>query len=183
MRTAVLTRAALTTAVAAVLATGCTSSTEGAVTGTPAPTTTGPIEVFNPCTELSDQVLSEVGLDPLTKSVTTDAPTGETSWRVCNWRTPDSTLMIGVYSTSHTLDEARKNEELVEKSETTVGSRPALTFFDDSETDGTSCYTAMAAEQGMFEINASWFLDAARNRDICAIATEYAALLEPHLPR
>ncbi|WP_063128259.1 DUF3558 domain-containing protein [Nocardia fusca] len=183
MRTAVLTRAALTTAVAAVLATGCTSSTEGAVTGTTAPTTTGPIEIFNPCTELSDQVLSEVGLDPLTKSVTTDAPTGETSWRVCNWRTPDSTLMIGVYSTSHTLDEARKNEELVEKSETTVGSRPALTFFDDSETDGTSCYTAMAAEQGMFEINASWFLDATRNRDICAIATEYAALLEPHLPR
>ncbi|WP_280401917.1 DUF3558 domain-containing protein [Nocardia carnea] len=182
MRTADVVRAMLATAAAIALATGCTSSTDGA-TATIAPTTAGPIEIFNPCTELSDQVLRDVGLDPSTKSVTTDAPDGETSWRVCNWRTPDSTLMIGVYSTSHTLDEARKNSKLVEKTETTVGSRPALTYFDETETDGTSCYTAIAAEQGMFEINASWFLDADRDRDICAISTEYAALLEPNLPK
>lgn len=183
MRTADFFRALLATAAAAALVTGCTSSNDGAATGTTAPTTTDPVEIFNPCTGLSDQVLSDAGLDPSTKSVTTDAPTGETSWRICNWRTPDSTLMVGVYSTSHTLGEARNNQELVEKTETTIGSRPALTFFDDSETDGTSCYAAIEAEQGMFEINVSWFLDADRNRDICALAVEYAALLEPHLPR
>jgi hypothetical protein len=64
MRTAVLIRATLATAAAAALVTGCKSSTEGSATGTAAPTTTAPIGIFNPCTELSDQILTEVGVRP-----------------------------------------------------------------------------------------------------------------------
>jgi hypothetical protein len=182
MRTADFVRAMLATAAAAVLATGCTSSTEGTATGT-TPTTTGPIEVFNPCTELSDQVLGEVGLNPATERVVTDAPSGPTSWRVCAWETPDNLIRITVLSTSHTLDEARANEDLVQKVDTTVGSRPALRAYDRAETSGRSCYTSMEAHQGMFEIKASWFTRTGWTRDICEISGEYAAALEPHLPR
>lgn len=183
MRTAVLIRATLATAAAAALVTGCTSSTEGTAAETVAPTTAQPIEVFNPCTELSDEILSGVGLDPSTKTVVTDAPEGETSWRVCGWRTPDSLIRIDIFSTSHTLDEARNNEDLVQKVETTVGARPALRAYDKSETDGRSCYTAMEAEQGMFEISAAWFEEDGWTRDICDVSAEFAAALETHLPK
>jgi hypothetical protein len=183
MRTAVLVRAIFATAAAAVLATGCTSSTEGAATETAAPATTGPIKIFNPCTELSDQVVTDVGLSPATKNVVTDPPEGESSWRVCAWRTPDNLIRVSVLSTSHTLNEARANENLVQTVETTVGSRPALRSYDAAETDGRSCYTSFEAEQGMFEIKATRFEEQGWTRDICEISGEFAAVLEPHLPK
>lgn len=183
MRTADFVRVMLATVAAAALVTGCTSSTGGSATGTAAPTSTGPIAVFNPCTELPDRVLSEIGLDPATETVVTDAPEGESSWRVCGWRTPDNLIRVDVLSTSHSLDEARHNENLVQKVETTVGSRPAVRSYDKSETDGRSCYISMGAEQGMFEISAAWFEEDGWTRDICEVSSEFAAALDPHLPK
>jgi hypothetical protein len=183
MRTADFVRAMLATAVATALLTGCTTGTDGSATGTTAPTTTGSIEVFNPCTELPDNVLTKVGLNPATKTVVTDAPEGESSWRVCGWRTPDNLIRVDILSTSHTLDDARRNENLVQKVETTVGSRQALRSYDKSETDGRSCYTSLGAEQGMFEIGASWFEEDGWTRDICEVSSEFAAALDPHLPK
>ncbi|GGL45113.1 DUF3558 domain-containing protein [Nocardia jinanensis] len=183
MRTADFVRAMLATAAATALVTGCTSGTEESTTGTAAPTTAGLIEVFNPCTGLPDRVLTEVGLNPATKTIVTDAPEAESSWRVCGWRTPDDLIRVDILSTSHTLDEARSNENLVQKVETTVGSRPALRSYDKSETDGRSCYISMGAEQGMFEIGASWFEEDGWTRDICELSSEFAAALDPHLPK
>ncbi|WP_280508561.1 DUF3558 domain-containing protein [Nocardia flavorosea] len=183
MRTADIVRVMLATAAATALVTGCTSGTDGVATTTVAPTTTGPIEVYNPCSELPDQVVAEVGLNPASKDIVTDAPEGETSWRVCAWLTPDDLILVSVLSTSHTLDEARANKNLVHKVETTVGSRPALRSNDKTEIDGKSCYTSFAAEQGMFEIKATWFEEDGWTRDICEISGEFASALEPHLPK
>ncbi|MGW5386004.1 DUF3558 domain-containing protein [Nocardia sp. NPDC003963] len=183
MRTADFVRATLATAAAAALVTGCTSNTGGSATGTAAPTTTGSVEVFNPCTELPDNVLTEVGLNPASKDVVTDAPEGESSWRVCAWLTPDDLVLVSILSTSHTLDEARTNENLAQPVETTVGSRPALRSYDKAETDGKSCYMSFAANQGMFEIKAAWFEEEGWTRDICEITGEFATALEPHLPK
>ncbi|WP_063037068.1 DUF3558 domain-containing protein [Nocardia grenadensis] len=183
MRTAALIRAILVTAAAAVLATGCTSSTEGAATGAAASTTTGSIAIYNPCTELPAQVVAEIGLNPATKNVVTDPPEGESSWRVCAWRTPDNSVRVSILSTSHTLDEARANENLVQTVETTVGSRSALRSYDAAETDGRSCYTSFEAEQGMFEVKATWFEEDGWTRDICEVSGEFATALDPHLPK
>lgn len=183
MRTADFARAMLAAVAATALVSGCTSTTEGAATEVAAPPATGPIDIFNPCTELPDQVLSEVGLDPSTKTVTTDPAEGASSWRVCGWMTPDQLILVDVFSTSHTLDEARANEDLVQKVEINVGSRPALRAYDKSETDGRSCYVSMQAEQGMFEIKAGWLAADGWTRDICEVSAEYANALEPYLPR
>jgi hypothetical protein len=183
MRTADFVRATLATAAAAAMITGCTSNTGGSATGTAAPTTTGPIEVFNPCTELPDQLLTELGLDASTERVVTDAPEGATSWRVCAWRQPDALIRVTVMSTSHTLDDARANDNLIDKVNTTVGPRAALQSKDRDEIPGKSCYTSFEAEQGMFEIKASWFEEDGWTRDICQVSAEYAAAFEPHLPR
>jgi hypothetical protein len=182
MRTADFVRATLATAAAAALATGCTSSTEGAATGTTAPTTTGSVEIFNPCTELSEGAITAAGLDPASKDVTVDPPSGPSTWRVCLWRSEGNEFFVSIFSTSHTLDEARSNQELVNVSETSIVDRNGLTFMDKTDSDGESCYAAMSAAQGMFEINVAWTIDAARNRDICEVAAQYATALEPHLP-
>jgi hypothetical protein len=173
----------LAAATTTVLAAGCAPSTEGTATSAAASTSVGHIEIFNPCTQLPDNILTEAGLNPATKNVVTDPPEGESSWRVCAWRTPDNLIRVTILSTSHTLDQARANENLTHKTDTTIGSRPALRSHDKTETDGRSCYTSFQAGQGLFEIKATWFEEEGWTRDICQISSEFATALEPHLPR
>ncbi len=66
---------------------------------------------WDPCTQLSDQVLQQVGLDPGTKSVVTDAASGPASARECSWSQPQGNggYEIVISATVHTLSELRTN--------------------------------------------------------------------------
>lgn len=174
---------------AAVVATvaGCGANVDGDPTAEGADATTGrdldKIAVFNPCSELPDNVLTQVGLVPSSKYVTTDPPSGPSSWRVCGWKPEHKQYEITVFSTSHTTDEARANDDLVDLRDVAIGSRPGLTFHDDFDSDKSTCHAAFPAEQGMFDVSAAWTRHGSRDRDICSIAVDYAAKLEPHLPQ
>lgn len=179
-------RLAVGTVAASAVITGCNGGGESA-----APTTTvrdlDKIVVFNVCSQLSDEVLRGAGLDPATKDVVTDPPTGPSTWRVCNWKPLDDrygrgSRNIGVFSTSHTLAEARTKPSVVDLKETTVGSRPGLTFREKNDSDG--CMVAFEADQGMFEVRVSWLSnEGPRVGDVCEMAAKYAANLEPQLPK
>ncbi|MFC8528690.1 DUF3558 domain-containing protein [Nocardia sp. NPDC057227] len=167
--------------------TGCTGGE-----GSAGPTTTvrdpDKIEVFNPCRgALSDESLREAGLDPATKSITTDPPTGVSTWRVCNWAPLDDRYgsgkrRVAVFSTSHLLDEVYKKESVTVLRETTVNSHRGLVSTERNDPD--SCYVSFEAGQGMFEVNAAWLsTEGPRVGDLCDMAGRYAAALEPHLPR
>lgn len=167
----------------AVLA-GCGDTEQGAG----APTKAGATEVFNPCRgALSDEVLRSAGLDPTTKRVTTDPPTGASSWRICNWAPLDDRAEIGkrrvaVISTSNTLAQARAKDSLVYVRDTTVNARPGLV--SQEKNDPNSCYVSFEAEQGMFEIKVGWLsTEGPRVGDACEMAATFAAALEPKLPK
>ncbi|NKX88761.1 DUF3558 domain-containing protein [Nocardia coubleae] len=181
-------RAVVCGAVGAAVLAGCGESTEGSA----GPTTTvrdpDTIEVFNPCRgALSDEVLRSVGLDPATKNITTDPPTGVSAWRVCNWapigdQTSTGRRRVALFSTSFTLDEARKKESLTILGETRVNGRPGLISQERNDPDG--CYVSFDAQQGMFEVKVGWLsTEGPRVGNTCEMAAGYAAALEPHLPK
>ncbi|WP_051133660.1 DUF3558 domain-containing protein [Nocardia paucivorans] len=183
MRITTALRTTLLAATVAALASGC-GAIEGKST-TATPTTTRDIDkivVFDPCTQISDDVLASMGLDPASKNVVTNAPEGPTSWRVCNWTPKHLQYAVAVFSTSHTLNETRTNKNHTDIRETTVGGRPAVFSRDKSDPD-VGCYVSFSAQQGMFEINATWMEGDPSNGDICAIAMQYATAIEPHLPK
>ncbi|MEV0061722.1 DUF3558 domain-containing protein [Nocardia sp. NPDC050718] len=166
----------------AVLA-GCGDGEQGA--GGP---TKAAVEVFNPCRgDLSDEVLRNAGLDPATKRVTTDPPTGASAWRICNWAPLDDRAEIGkrrvaVISTSNTLAQARTKDSLVNVRDTSVNARPGLV--SQEKNDPNSCYVSFEAEQGMFEIKVGWLsTEGPRVGDTCEMAATFAAALEPKLPK
>lgn len=186
MRSADLMRAAVGAVVVAAAVSGCGGGESGSAQ--PA-TTTRDLEkiiVFNVCSELGDDALLEAGLDPATKQVVTDPPSGVSTWRVCNWNPSDDRhgsgrRAVGVFSTSHTLTETQSKTSLVDVRETRVGSRQGLTFREQNDPD--SCYVAFEAEQGMFEVHVGWLSnEGPRVGDVCEMAAKYAADLEPHLP-
>ncbi|MFF2087810.1 DUF3558 domain-containing protein [Nocardia sp. NPDC058176] len=188
MRSVAVMRAVVCGAIAAGALAGCGESVDGSAGATTTVRDLDTIEVFNPCRgALSDEVLTSVGLDPATKGVLTDPPTGVSSWRVCNWiplddRYGSGRRTVGVFSTSHTLTEAREKESAVVVRETTVNSRTALVSKEKDDPD--ACYVSFEAEQGMFEVRTSWLSsEGPRVGDLCEMSEKYAAALEPHLPK
>ncbi|MEU7633375.1 DUF3558 domain-containing protein [Nocardia sp. NPDC049220] len=180
MHTADVLRTTLGGLAVLALATGCGSSVDGTATTTAK--STDDIQVFNPCTQLSDDVLRRMGLDPATKYVTTDPPEGPASWRVCGWYPPEHKYKVDVMSTSHTLAETRANSKVTILREVTIGSRNGVISQDKSDTQGDSCYVSFPAEQGMFEIAVGWE-SRAQKPDLCELAVKHAKDLEPNLPK
>uniref|UniRef100_UPI00068775C3 DUF3558 domain-containing protein n=1 Tax=Nocardia paucivorans TaxID=114259 RepID=UPI00068775C3 len=169
-----------------MLASGCGVLESGEASNQGPVTTTRDIDtivVFDPCTQINDDVLASMGLDPASKNVVTNAQEGPTSWRVCNWKPTHRQYGMVVFSTSHTLDEARKNEYHINLRETTVGGRPAIVSRDKTDPEGEGCYVSFSAQQGMFEVGALWVDGDPSDGDICAIAMQYATAIEPHLPK
>lgn len=161
---------------------GCDETVDGTAT---APTTTvrdiDEIEVYNPCTELSADVLRATGVDPTSKRTVTDPPSGPASWRVCSWYPEGDPYTLTVGSTSHTISETRSKSGVVDLRDTTVGARSGIVFRESSDPDG--CHVSFQAEQGMFDIYAAWLMNGKRDVDICTIAAGHAADLEPNLPK
>ncbi|MEV6280423.1 DUF3558 domain-containing protein [Nocardia sp. NPDC051832] len=183
MRIAYVLRTVMAGAAVVGLAAGC--GTGKSVEGTAKPTTRNPdaIQVWNPCTQLSDEALRKTRVDPATKSVTTDPAQGPAAWRICKWTSTEGPYYVGVNSTSHTLDESRANQKLTGFRDVTIGPRNGLIYQDKSDTRGDICYVALPAQQGMVEITASWRASKPITADRCELAIGHAKDLEPYLPK
>ncbi|MFR9751663.1 DUF3558 domain-containing protein [Nocardia sp. 004] len=179
-------------AAAGLAVTGLTACND-TTTGTAQPTTRNidEIIVYNVCRDpgISDRVLIDAGLDPTTKHVLTDPPTGVSSFRVCVWEPMDNrygptNYRVGVWSTSHTLEEERNKESVTILRDGTVNGRRALYFLESSDSAGDACWLSFEAEQGMFIVDTRQLSDYGPDiNDPCEIVTGYAAALEPHLPQ
>ncbi|MEV0250708.1 DUF3558 domain-containing protein [Nocardia sp. NPDC050712] len=181
MRTYVL-RTVIAGAAVVGLAAGC--GTGKSVEGTATPTTRDidKIEVWNPCTQLSNEALQKARVDPATKTVTTDAQ-GGASWRVCKWQATELPIFVTVFSTSHTQDESRANPKLTNFRDVTIGPRKSLTYQEKSEPSADGCYASLPAEQGMIEVRVGKRQTKPIAADPCDLAVGYAKDLEPYLPK
>lgn len=188
MRTASVSRVAIRTmlvgAAVTALVTGCSSTKDGT------PTTSGPKTVngektveWNPCTQLSDEAVRAARMDPATKDVTTDAPTGPVDARICQWTAVDGPYFVSVSSTIYSLDDARKNDKLTGFRNVQIGPRASLIYQDKSDTKQLSCYVSLPAAQGMLEVSVGWMYGEPVTRDRCDLAVQHAKELEPYLPK
>ncbi|MEV3960168.1 DUF3558 domain-containing protein [Nocardia sp. NPDC050193] len=168
---------------ASLLVAGCGTGT----TDTPAPaaTTTAAPEPFNVCRDLPDAALQAAGLDPSTELVITDPPSGPSSWRVCGWDPiePPVNHIVELYSTSHTVEETRQNENLTDFAEVDIAGHSGITFREKNTAD-TRCRAAYGAEQGSFIVSAAWLeTGGEKPADLCGLAVQYLTALEPALPK
>ncbi|MBF6140368.1 DUF3558 domain-containing protein [Nocardia farcinica] len=178
MRIAVVLRA-IVAVVGVVGVVGCGSTVDGA------PTTTGMKTgdvAFNPCTDLSGEVLTATGVDPDTKHVTTD-PAGASAWRICSWDAISLPYMLVVASSTHTVDELRSNPKETGLRDVTIGARTGVVHHDVTDPEVEVCRVALPAQQGMFVISAAWRASQPITADRCDLAVKHARDLNGHLPK
>ncbi|WP_378742699.1 DUF3558 domain-containing protein [Nocardia brasiliensis] len=174
--------------VVAGLVAGCSSGGEGPKTEGPSgKTTDGESTVqYNPCSELSDEALRATRVDPASKSTDTDAPSGPVTWRMCTWKSTDGPYFVTVGSSTHTMDEARKNETVTGFRDTKVGARSGLIYEDKNDEDKLRCYVSMPSSLGMFVVIVGWRYSERASlpqAPPCDLAVRHATQLESYLPK
>lgn len=169
------------------LVSGCSTPGTGEPAAQGQSTASGEVTVeFNPCTDLSDEALRAVHVDPATKDTTIDPPEGPTTWRICGWTSALGPYYVNVASTTHTQDEVHSNPSVTGFAPVQVNGRSGLTFYSNSDSDRLSCYVSFPAEQGMFNVTVDWMYSERKSMTEappCGLAVRHARELEPFLPK
>ncbi|MBF6397701.1 DUF3558 domain-containing protein [Nocardia cyriacigeorgica] len=142
---------------------------------------------FNPCEDLSEDVLSSVGLDPTSENTSINPPTGDTQWRICDWRAVDSPVAVGVAASTLAQDALASNPAVTGFEDVTINGREGMTYVPADDKNQLRCYVSIPAERdGMYNVIVDWPYskrDQATEKPPCATAIRYAEALEPHLPK
>lgn len=156
-------------------AAGCSSVVEGA-----AEPASGQEGLFDPCKDIPDSVLEEVGLDPATEEVDI-AGVEQPGWKICGWS--GSWYFLTVYSTARTVNDVRRNADYRDVEELRAGSRHGIQFQRVDDVDGNGCYIAFPVEQGSIWVNIERMLSEAQEEPSCVVAQRVSVDIEHVLPK
>lgn len=175
--------AALVAVVWSLSAVGCGSTTDGKpVEATSAPTADPdePAGLFDPCTEISDDLLRQMGVDPATEEADL-AGVEFPGWKVCSWDA--GWYFLGVLSGDRTVDEVKSNPSVTNVRNVEIGSRSALEFDTTGDERRDECSVGIVAPQGVIEIHVGAKFLEPKPEDPCAAARRHANELDSFLPR
>jgi hypothetical protein len=139
--------------------------------------------LWDPCTQVSDQQLQQIGVVSSTKKSGV-AGVEEPGWKVCSWHDASSqwNYSLGVWSTVYSVDDLRKKPDNVDFVRINVNGRDGFRFRNTSDTDGEDCDLAFPASQGALQITV--FNTSPKSAVTpCDRATSAAEVLVPGFPR
>ncbi|MEU7765146.1 DUF3558 domain-containing protein [Nocardia sp. NPDC049190] len=166
-----------------LVAAGCGTETRGMT----APSTTADISaptaaLWDPCTQVSDQQLQQIGVVSSTKKSGV-AGVEEPGWKVCSWHDKPSQwdYSLGVWSTNHSADEIKNKPQNIDVIEINVSGRHGFRFRKSSDTDAEDCDLVFSAIQGALQVTV--FNASPKSIPPCDRAMNAAEVLVSAFPR
>ncbi|PPI97192.1 hypothetical protein C5E46_16550 [Nocardia nova] len=180
----VIRKAATAVLAAAVVlvGTGCSSSTSGTAspeTGDPKGATAA---LWDPCTQVTDEVLRQVGVDPNTRESGIGGVAVD-GWKSCTWHdTPNWEYSLTVWSSVNSIDDLKQKDGNTGFVDTTVAGRSGVQYKGNSGANGEQCFVSFPAKQGIVEVSA---LNVTTRTSVsaCDRVSSAAAVIVPILPR
>ncbi|GGL28040.1 hypothetical protein GCM10011588_48570 [Nocardia jinanensis] len=165
---------------------GCDATTSGsAAPATTADAAAATEALWDPCTQISDDVLRQVRVDPATRDNTISGVANVEGWKLCSWHNKASRwdYTLGVWSTTYTVEELRKDANNVEFKDVSVTGRSGVQFRKAHDSHDSVCYLGFPFSNGTIEI--SVFNSAASDlgQDPCRTASAAADVLVAQLPK
>ena len=168
-------RLILAAIVIGLFAVGCGSTVEGEPERA-----SGQEGLFNPCTDIPDSVIEEVGLDPSTEDIDIDG-VEQPGWKMCSWTS--SWYFFTIMSTDYTLDDVRNRPDYMKFDESHIGDRVGLWFRRESDETIDGCYLAFAESRGSVWLNIEAKAGTPHEGSTCELVESFALQLASSLPR
>ncbi|MBF6226176.1 DUF3558 domain-containing protein [Nocardia abscessus] len=168
-----------------LVASGCESGTNGTATpSTTVDTSAATAALWDPCTQVPDQMLLKIGVDPSTKKSGV-AGIEEPGFKVCGWYDPSQpwNYSLDVWSTIHPVEDFRRKADNIDFSGITVGSRPGFKFRSVNYDPDEACDLIFPTSFGAVEVTVFNVSSKGRQVPPCDRATAAAEVLLPILPR
>ncbi|MFE9324836.1 DUF3558 domain-containing protein [Nocardia sp. NPDC052278] len=169
-----------------LVVTGCGSTKGGTATPSTgaAGTSAAAAALWDPCTQISDQVLQKIGLDPASKEKDV-AGVPEPGFKVCGWHDPamPHVYNITVFSTLHTVEDFKRKSDNIEFTDVSIQGRGGLTYRSASYQKDEGCDLIFPATQGAIQVSAFNPGPEGRRTPPCDRAKAAADALVPLFPR
>ncbi len=169
---------------ALLAATGCDAANEG--TATPVSTTDSAAAteaLWDPCTEVDSATLNQLGVDESTQDSTVSGVENVEGWKKCSWHdTPEWNYTLTVWSTAHSVDDAKKDTKNTDYSEVTVGGRAGVQFRKSYDRYDEKCYLAFPSGSGSVQVSIFNMTSSGEAGDPCTRAISAAEALMPSIP-
>ncbi|MEV5833011.1 DUF3558 domain-containing protein [Nocardia sp. NPDC052112] len=167
---------------ALLVATGCGATKGGTATSSTGAggTSAAAAALWDPCTQVSDQVLQKIGVSPSTKRSGV-AGVEEPGWKVCSWNNEDFT--VGVFSTINSVEDFKRKSDNIDFKDTSVAGRKGVEHRMASDKFDEVCSLVFPADQGAVQILIRNRTSSTNVVAPCARAESAANDLVPVFPR
>lgn len=165
--------------VAVVGVAGCGGAEGPSATGSAGVSTSAKAVLWDPCTEISDEVLTAAGVDPGTEEVGV-AGVPQSGWEICGWRGPEYSLTV--YTTDKTVDEFEQKPGNIDFADVTIADRQGRQFKVQGDTRNLFCDVVFPAEQGVVQLAVGNSAIADGLEDPCVYLERAGAVLVPTFP-
>ncbi|WP_084511172.1 DUF3558 domain-containing protein [Nocardia lijiangensis] len=155
----------------------CGGSTEGTATTS---TSAAQAALWNPCTEIPDETLRQIGLDPSTEE-TGVAGVPQSGWEICSWNA--AKYHVTVFSTKRTSDEIQNKPGNVEFQDVQIAGRNGSQYRVEGASKRLTCDIVFSARQGAFSVKVGNNPAEDHPDDPCSLANRAASILVPQFPQ
>ncbi|MGW4327557.1 DUF3558 domain-containing protein [Nocardia sp. NPDC004573] len=135
------------------LSAGCTQLSDGvAAPSTSIDKKASTAALWDPCTQISDQTLRSLDVDPSTRDSKVSGVDVE-GWKTCSWhKTPDWDYTLGVWSTVYTVEDFKKKSDNVDFAAISIAGHSGFRFRRASDTRNEDCSLVFPVSQGSVQI-------------------------------
>ncbi|WP_040689191.1 DUF3558 domain-containing protein [Nocardia vinacea] len=157
----------------------CGSSTSGSPSAS-SETSAAQVKLFDPCTQIADDVLTAAGVNPSAKESGV-AGVHQSGWEICNWKGPKYSL--GVFSSGRSMREIEQKQGNVEFQDVTIAGRQGRQFRVEGASYDLMCDVVFTASQGIIELTLinNPVLD--HPAPPCGLLQQAGAAIVPSLPK
>ncbi|MFF2086071.1 DUF3558 domain-containing protein [Nocardia sp. NPDC058176] len=122
-----------------------------AESGTPVATSSAPAPLWDPCSEIPDDAIRAVGVDPATEELGIGG-VHQSGWEICRWRGGDK-YSVAVFSTARTVSEFEQKPGQVDFRDVTIADRTGRQFKVEGASMDLRCDVLFPAQQGVVQIS------------------------------
>lgn len=141
-------RAGMALVTAGVVVLGVTGCDSGEPSSQGATTTAKPV-LWDPCTEISDAVLTEAGVDPSTEESGV-AGVHQSGWEICGWSGDEYALTV--YTTGMSVADFEAKPGNTGFSDVTIAGRQGRQFKVEGDSRNLFCDVVFPTEQGVVQL-------------------------------
>ncbi|WP_280417839.1 DUF3558 domain-containing protein [Nocardia carnea] len=152
--------------------TGCDATGESVTPETSADAVPTNQVLRDPCAQVSDDILRQMGLDPAMRNNTISDVEDDEGWKLCSWKDKPvrENYKLGIWATTHAIEDSKQDKNNISFTDITISDLAGVPFKRAEDTHDEVCDLSFRAHGGAIDISIYKAVSTRDDRDPCDMA-------------